>query len=611
MVTAGGSRSKAIWCLPSTPRHQAFQMKHHQKLNPSSSRRSSVATKLVLVLFISALIRLVFFLRFGIFSQIDGNLQKHQDRQNILDDFRAGFPGTGNSVREKAETLLAGKVMEPGNLGEEKSAEAPSSEDEEGSAEADETKEDERSAEDRGSEDEEGSAETTSGTEQPEEDDNYFRDPNATVVDWTYFPTLKSEPRRDASWEEAAKSVSALFTLNKKECEPIMKNVDTSPPPLREASNEACEGYDGVFHIHHYDEGGASGTAFFIFTIAMLAWADQHNYLPWIHIEDNYTKPIWDPIVHTNTTNVNSIKFEMNTGMKIGWARDPNDDRSHIFPGKPYRKYPIESKTFVLHGTGVWEHYFLPPNDFVPGDLSCRNKPILRMSDDHIVPGIHSNAPWAPRAWRTTETPIILREDLSWDEWFKPQRKRGAEIAERYIRFNPMMERRAHCAFPNPKFSLGMHIRHGDKYIEREIIKTDRFLSFAEVFVNNGGGSIFVATDSAKVMETILESWPKHIADHVVHQTSVMGLTSNKTAAFDLGVSAHRTNVEALTDVLALSKSTFFLHGLSAMSEAVLFLNPELVARSINLEDELYSSYHPDLFVKNIMPLGKKDVKNQ
>ena len=45
-----------------------------------------------------------------------------------------------------------------------------------------------------------------------------------------------------------------------------------------------------------------------------------------------------------------------------------------------------------------------------------------------------------------------------------------------------MMERRAACAFPDPEFSLGMHIRHGDKDVERYYIEADKFLAFAEAF---------------------------------------------------------------------------------------------------------------------------------
>ncbi|VEU39320.1 unnamed protein product [Pseudo-nitzschia multistriata] len=437
-----------------------------------------------------------------------------------------------------------------------------------------------------------------------EKEDMYFRDPNAQVVDWDYFP--KHEPRRDVSWTEAENSESSINSMDEEECEKFMKYIDTSPPKPRKASNKACEGYDGVLHISHFDVGAASGTAFFMFTIGMLAWADQHNYLPWIHIDSGYTRPIWDPIVHMNTSSADPVTFRMKHGMGIGWARDPRDGQWHIFPGKPYLDRPLRSSTYAVNGTGVWRHYFLPPNDFVPGDTSCRNKPIVQMDNNLIVPGIHSNAPYTPRAWRTTEADYLTRDDLSWDEWFEPQRKHGAAVTERYIRFNPMMERRARCAFPTPKFSLGMHIRHGDKAIERDIIETSRFLEFAKAFVNNGGGSIYVATDSIKVVETILQEWPAHVVEHIVRQSTAVALSRNETASFALGVSPHRSNIEALTDLLALSKCTFLLHGLSALSEAAFYLNPDLVARSINLEDTIYQEYHPDDFVRDLMPLGKE-----
>lgn len=564
--------------------------------------------KFVLVLFIALIIRMVFFLPFDKYSLNDFEFQEVDK-----------IPKIGNSEYNALLNKL--EKMNRSNAGKNGYAQSfehskRSNEDKklENEEESDDTNNSEQDSdqknEDKKSEHEEKSADTNNSEQESDQEsegksddeDMYFRDPNATVVDWPYFPPSRREPRRDPLWTNAG-----LPALNKKECDLFMSNVDTSPPPKRKPSNKACDGYDGVFQIQHYDQGGASGTAFFLFTIGMLAWADQHNYLPWIHIKDDWTKPIWDPIVHTNITE--EIKFEMMKGMEIGWARDPSDHRWHKFPGKPYVEEKLYPKKIVLRTTGVWEHYFLPPNDFVPGDKSCRYKPIVMMNDDHIVPGIHANAPWAPRAWRTVEAPYILREDDTWDEWFEPQRKRGAEITERYIRFNPMMERRANCAFPNPEFSLGLHIRHGDKYIERDVIETDTFFKFAEAFVNNGGGAIFVATDSSKVIKQIKNDWPKHVVDHVVHQSSVKGLSSNQTAAFDLGISAHRTNVEALTDVLALSKCTFFLHGLSAMSEAVLYLNPGLVARSINLEDEMYQDYSPEDFLKKIMPLGKTNTK--
>lgn len=427
-----------------------------------------------------------------------------------------------------------------------------------------------------------GNSSDTSENRFSDESDSWiaaYTDKNAEIADWEYYPNL---PQR-------VENPTPMKTPSRSECQMYMEHIDTSPPVLGRPSGTACDGYNGVLHIQHFDRGAASGTAFFQFIIGLLQWADQHNYLPWIHIDDGYTRPIWDDFVHNQPRPNSPNNFTMIYGMDIGWARDRNDPGGHTFPGRPYqRKSRLRSKTFPYHGTGVWEHYFLPPNDFVPGDSSCREKPLIRMTNNHIAPGVHVLAPWAPRAWKHTEVEYILRPDLSWTDWFAPQRQHAAEIVQRYIRFNPTIERRAQCAFPDPHFSLGMHIRHGDKYLERKILPPSWFLKYAEAFVNNGGGAIYVATDSSEVLETIANEWPENVSSHVIHQPFVAGRTTNETAAFDLGISAHRTNVEALTDILALSKCTFFLHGLSALSEAVLYLNPSLVVdgRSINLEDK-------------------------
>ena len=46
----------------------------------------------------------------------------------------------------------------------------------------------------------------------------------------------------------------------------------------------------------------------------------------------------------------------------------------------------------------------------------------------------------------------------------------------------------------------------------------------------------------------------------------------------------HRTNTEVLVDILAMAKCNWFLHGLSAVSEAVFYWNGNLHYRSVNLE---------------------------
>ena len=70
---------------------------------------------------------------------------------------------------------------------------------------------------------------------------------------------------------------------------------------------------------------------------------------------------------------------------------------------------------------------------------------------------------------------------------------------------------------------------------------------------------------------------------------------------------AHRSltlKAEALTDILALSKCTYLLHGLSAMTESAFYLNPGLIERAINLDDS-EQEYDVEYFINEILPRGK------
>jgi hypothetical protein len=317
--------------------------------------------------------------------------------------------------------------------------------------------------------------------------------------------------------------------------------------------------------------------------VGFLYWADQHNFKPWVHL-NNFSVPVFDDVVHAQGP---GVRFTMMKGMEVGWARDARDPHGYVFPGKPMLPdgVTLTSHEYFFEGTGVWEHYFEPVSDFSPGDPSCTNKPLVSLTLEQISQGLHCQAPWASFAWRYWMPGYMRRTEVPLDAWFEPQRRHAAAIVKRYIRFNADMEQRAACAHPNPENSLGMHIRHGDKGIERNIIPVSDFLPYCEAFVDNGGGTIYLATDSALVIEEIMRDWPERVSSRVVRQQSVQGLSRNESAAFALGVPAHRTNVEALTDALALSKCTYLLHGLSALTEAALYMNPALVRRSLSLED--------------------------
>jgi hypothetical protein len=198
----------------------------------------------------------------------------------------------------------------------------------------------------------------------------------------------------------------------------------------------------------------------------------------------------------------------------------------------------------------------------------------------------------------------IERHDMWLQEWLMHQRRNATISVQRYIRFNAYMEQRAACAHPNPQNSLGMHIRHSDKWTSRYIIPVREFLPYCTAFVDHGGASIYLATDSSKVLNEILLTWPGRVVDRLIVQEGVKGLSSNGSAAFDLGIGNHRTNTEALTDLLALSKCTYLLHGLSALTEAVFYINPGLARRAINLDDNELD-YTVGYFVNHVLPRGR------
>jgi hypothetical protein len=422
--------------------------------------------------------------------------------------------------------------------------------------------------------------------------DYSYVDQTAEAAYWDYFP--------DKGDYQSVKEPT--LHLDHHKCSSLV--LDTSPPKQRPPSKGACDGYDGILHIRQGDWGGASGTIFFQFMVGFLMYADQHNLKPWVHL-NSFSMYVFDEVVHNQGP---GVKFTMMAGVAVANARDKRDPIGYVFPGRPMLLDSTSSMTshdFMFEGTGVWEHYFEPVSDFSPGDPSCSQKPLVALNNTHISPGVHAHAPWAPRAFRYWMPEYIQKPDISLKEWFAPQRKRAVATTKRYIRFNEGMEQRAACAHPKPRNSLGLHIRHGDKELSRDYIPLDKFLPLCEAFVEHGGASIFLATDSALVLEEIMRDWPKKISKRIVRQEAVEGLSRNETAAFSLGISYHQTVTEALTDALALSKCTFMIHGLSALSEAAFYLNPELIERSVNLEDEEVQDPEGDF--RNILSLGEQD----
>jgi hypothetical protein len=490
--------------------------------------------------------------------------------------------------------------------------------------------------------------------------------------------------RDDSSpWSSSLVSVAVVLQHESNEYFPVGRRM--------RPTHHACDNYEGVLHIESGDAGAAAGTLFFQYMVNQLIYADMHHLKPFIHL-NNVSQHVYDPIVHggggnkgsstggedgdpSRTTKNNerarnldeldasSVFFSMLHGMTIEWTSDGYQEMGFgSYPGRPVvllEHQNLTPRIYQIDGTGVWNHYFFPVSDFVPGDVSCVNKPLIKMHYYHLNPSLLFYTPWSVKSWPYTYMPHRLLPQTTLMEWYRPMRQRGHEIVQKYITFQPRMVELANQANPplivqtttapiihgndnvssslsNYQYCLAMHVRHSDKGgSNRKRIAVESFLPYAEAYQKAGGQRIFVATDSGQVLATIHNTWPPRVRalvrsqgdDIPIHYAATGGskssggttttTTSNVTSStlrsdskmpvFKL-YGHHRTNTEVLVDILAMSKCSFFIHGFSAVSEATIYLNfPRLHDYSVDLEnhplnnEERKSPHEFETLVRNVL----------
>ncbi len=343
---------------------------------------------------------------------------------------------------------------------------------------------------------------------------------------------------------------------------------------LPESQFHACGGFDGILHISQGDSEGAAGTIFFLFVLNQLMYAQKYNLIPWVHLT-NASHHIYDFAVHGSmrpqTIVVNGI-------LQPTWLRHPDSlaQKALGYPGPPPPKPLVGSLThYTISGNGVWNNYFAPVSQYSPTDPSCQQLPLIRLSYAQIIPGLHLHCPWAIRAWRYGGLPPSLRNDtVSYEEWFRPQRRRGRAVVQKFVKLLPPIHKLARNANPSPH-CLAVHIRHSDKANRRKRIPIQIFVPYMEEYWEQvPEGTVYLATDSSHVVQA-LQSRPRlHWQNHIKR--------SNDTTAIFRQFPHHETNMQVLVDIQAMAYCQYLLHGFSAVSEAVMYLNPAL--QNVNLE---------------------------
>ena len=387
-----------------------------------------------------------------------------------------------------------------------------------------------------------------------------------------------------------ASTISTLISTPSKSTIMTGHNIEYIDDGRPRPTDHACDGYKGIYHIAMGDIGGAAGTVFFQFVLGQIIWAEMYGFKPWVYF-NNVSYIIYDEDIHGR--NGTGVDFVMQKGLQVSWKQTTKHaHRRDVYPGEPIpESYDnLRPYHFKFDGDGVWENYFEPVSDFVPGDKSCTNKPLVTMNLFLITPGIHGFASWAPRGWRYHYLPdYITRPHIPLNKWLEPMRLHAHEVLKRYIKFKPHIIQQADtvnpdCSMDKQNACLGLHIRQSDKAAGRRQIATDEFLPYVEAFLNAGGKWTYLATDSANVIDHIEKNWPDHVKATIRSMGDNVVRSNDFQAVFDIG-KHHRTNREILIEILALSKCQFMIHGLSAVTESSIWMNSELHFSSVNLED--------------------------
>ena len=133
----------------------------------------------------------------------------------------------------------------------------------------------------------------------------------------------------------------------------------------------ACLGYDGVLHIAQGDVEGAAGTIFFLFVLNQILYAEKHNLIPFIHL-NNVSKYVYDPTIHGSVPTSATVA----RGVNASWVNyvDPITNNRFSYAGRPIRiQKTLSPELYTVYGTGVWNNYFEPVSGFSFDDKSPKS----------------------------------------------------------------------------------------------------------------------------------------------------------------------------------------------------------------------------------------------
>lgn len=285
--------------------------------------------------------------------------------------------------------------------------------------------------------------------------------------------------------------------------------------PPHHPTHTACDGQRAILWIRAVPNDVATMQAFFRSVVAQIHYAVQNNWKPWVHLTE---------------------------GQLV--LEDDTAQSAMLAPGIELTAEMLTS----LEGDGLWNRYFEPVSDFVPGDRSCVKTPVFSLTSNQV---------------KSLDYVQTLRN------------------YSQQVRFRPYLHERADRVLSSTKSScLGVHIRVAGQNEKRKITAARYFLHM-EAYVRAGGDCIYVATDTNKVLRYMQKNFPRSVTSLIRTQGDNIVRSDGGEHPTHMLDSHHRVNAETLVDTLALSRCSFVLHTNSTLSQVVLELNDSIVGVNI------------------------------
>lgn len=426
------------------------------------------------------------------------------------------------------------------------------------------------------------------------------------------MPTMDDSMRAlSSSLPPTGSSSSNTSTAPKDQTTPSAATVEKSSPSppssslapveIGQRGKALCEAYDGILFISRVIRKAGAGTMFFQSLVDSLIYADKYNLYPYLWINDDENEPCYDPNVHGVGPNIAFTHLTGSIKDLVGKGKMECRTKHGTRPGPPDFSH-LETSSYTLVGNGLWQSYFQPisPNPFT--EPSCASKPIFEMTRTQIMPDMHRCSEFAVRGWAFKGIPdALLPNDRPVSDWLWDHRQRASWIVDKYFRVQPWLQQRINVANPDENsHCLAAHIRLTDKASGRDKKGLEAYRPYIEAYARaTNEGAIYIATDDGTVIEVIRQTWSAQVSSRIISQGGAFRSTEENTPTFKLlAEDKHRSNTEALVEIYAMAKCSYFVHGYSGLAEATVYIHPKLHQRSVNIDDP--DKMSPDEFEQHI-----------